>query len=238
LSAGLIDGINPCAFVTLIFFISYLTITGQRGKKLLAIGITFISAVFITYLLIGIGIFKFLYVLQGYSLVSKLIYLVTGLFTLGLVFFNINDSFKAKRGKSDEIRLQLPKGAKRLIHTIIRRQVKVPFIIAAAALTGILISLFEFSCTGQVYLPTIVYMTQIPSHRLPALMYLIFYNIMFILPLFTVFVLVSILGEGTKKIGVFFTEKIYVVKLITAGFFLILSGYMFFMSARLFGLIL
>ena len=120
----------------------------------------------------------------------------------------------------------------------IRRQVKVPFIIAAAALTGILISLFEFSCTGQVYLPTIVYMTQIPSHRIPALMYLIFYNIMFILPLFAVFVLVSILGEDTKKISVFFKEKIYVVKLITAGFFLFLSGYMIFMSARLFGLIL
>jgi glutaredoxin len=60
LSAGLIDGINPCAFATLIFFISYLTMIGRKRKDILWVGIGFSGAVFLTYLLIGLGILSFI----------------------------------------------------------------------------------------------------------------------------------------------------------------------------------
>ena len=60
-SAGLIDGINPCAFTVIIFFMSFLAIQGYRRRELLAIGLTFIFAVFLTYILIGLGFFGFLY---------------------------------------------------------------------------------------------------------------------------------------------------------------------------------
>jgi hypothetical protein len=52
-SAGLIDGINPCAFATLIFFVSYLAFIGRKKKEVLWVGMGFSGAVFITYLLIG-----------------------------------------------------------------------------------------------------------------------------------------------------------------------------------------
>jgi glutaredoxin len=35
LSAGLIDGLNPCAFATMIFFISYLTLVGRKKSQIL-----------------------------------------------------------------------------------------------------------------------------------------------------------------------------------------------------------
>ncbi len=36
--AGLVDGLNPCAFATLIFFVSYLTLSGRRGREVLLVG--------------------------------------------------------------------------------------------------------------------------------------------------------------------------------------------------------
>ncbi|MGD2207537.1 MAG: hypothetical protein PVH17_12250, partial [Anaerolineae bacterium] len=35
LGAGLVDGLNPCAFATLVFFVSYLAFTGRRGRDIL-----------------------------------------------------------------------------------------------------------------------------------------------------------------------------------------------------------
>jgi MFS family permease len=55
-SAGLIDGVNPCAFATLIFFISYLSFVGRKRNEILWVGIGFSGSVFLTYLLIGFGI--------------------------------------------------------------------------------------------------------------------------------------------------------------------------------------
>ena len=39
LGAGLIDGLNPCAFATLVFFVSYMTFTGRRGRDVLLPGL-------------------------------------------------------------------------------------------------------------------------------------------------------------------------------------------------------
>jgi thiol-disulfide isomerase/thioredoxin len=57
-AAGLIDGINPCAFTVIILFISFLTLQGYNKRQILAIGWSFILAVFITYVLIGLGLFN------------------------------------------------------------------------------------------------------------------------------------------------------------------------------------
>ena len=46
ITGGLLDGINPCAFATLIFFIAYLERVKQKRKTLLYIGISFSLAVF------------------------------------------------------------------------------------------------------------------------------------------------------------------------------------------------
>ncbi|MBN1582121.1 MAG: hypothetical protein JXA89_15565 [Anaerolineae bacterium] len=51
---GLIDGINPCAFATIIFFVSYLSIVRRRGQEILMVGIAFTLAVFLAYLGFGI----------------------------------------------------------------------------------------------------------------------------------------------------------------------------------------
>ena len=65
LLAGLVDGLNPCAFATIVFFISYLTLSGRKGKEVIITGISFTLGVFLTYLLVGLGFYKVLDLIKG-----------------------------------------------------------------------------------------------------------------------------------------------------------------------------
>ena len=87
--AGLIDGINPCAFAVIVFFISFLAVYGYKKQEIVYIGIFYMLAVFLTYLLIGLGIFNFLYVLSNfYSWIKVFYYFIAG-FCFLLVIFEI-----------------------------------------------------------------------------------------------------------------------------------------------------
>jgi hypothetical protein len=55
--------------------------------------------------------------------------------------------------------------------------------------TGIAVSVLESVCTGQVHLPTIVFVLRDASLRVHAFAYLVLYNVMFILPLVVIFIL-------------------------------------------------
>jgi len=46
----------------------------------------------------------------------------------------------------------------------------------------------ELTCTGQVYIPVVTMISE-PQHRVQALIYLLTYNIAFIIPLIVVFIL-------------------------------------------------
>ena len=55
LIAGLIDGLNPCAFATIVFLVSYLSFLGKQSKEILTYGIIFTLGVFIAYIIAGWG---------------------------------------------------------------------------------------------------------------------------------------------------------------------------------------
>ncbi|UCB44894.1 MAG: hypothetical protein JSV25_11845 [Spirochaetota bacterium] len=235
--AGLLDGVNPCAFAVLVFFISYLAFTGREGRRLLWVGIIFIAAIFITYFLLGIGIFKFLHVLKRFQIIINLIYIATALVALTFAFYNITDSIKARRGDTKGLALQLSDRVKRLTHSVIRKHAGSKYIFIIAGFTGFLISLFEFGCTGQIYLPTIVYILNMPDIRYKALSFLGLYNVMFIVPLLFILFTVTFFEVNTTRIGQIFKKRIYLVKICTGGFFLFLAGYMIYISFRNFGLL-
>ncbi len=118
--AGLIDGINPCAFTVIVFFISFLALQGYRKRELIVIGLSFISAVFFTYLLIGLGLFGFLYEIRGFWLLVKILNICVGVFSIILGILCLYDMFKfRKTGKTEGLVLQLPKGVKDQIHRVI-----------------------------------------------------------------------------------------------------------------------
>jgi cytochrome c biogenesis protein CcdA len=224
-AAGLLDGINPCAIGTLIFLVSFLAVQKRKRSEVLIIGIFFTASVFFTYFLLGIGIFKSLTLLEQYHWISQIIRWgavgVAGLF--GCLSFVDAFSFK-KTGKTDSIINQLPKPLKLRIHKIISVNLKGSQLVTGAIVTGFLVTLFEAVCTGQMYIPTIVVMIKAKGFRLQGYLYLVYYNILFVLPLFIVMVLAYFgmkwneLAQTTQRNLVLVKVLIGIVLIFMAGF--------------------
>ena len=225
--AGLLDGINPCAFATIVFFISYMSLVGRKRKEMLIAGGAFAAAVFVTYLLMGMGALKFLSFLNEFSAVAKCVYLLAAIGTFTLAFLSLYDAIKARQGKVKEITLQLPKSLKLRIHKVIREQTRTSGVIIGAVVIGFAISALELVCTGQVYLPTITFVMGVEGMRPNALSYLVLYNLMFVTPLLVVFGFVY-WGTTSIQLGGVLQRHLMSVKLMTGvllfglGFWLLL----------------
>jgi cytochrome c biogenesis protein CcdA len=116
---------------------------------------------------------------------------------------------------------------KKRIHGIIRKQTrstKAGFIGTFAL--GFVIAATEVVCTGQVYLPTIGYIMTIPELRVHAFLNLIFYNIMFIIPLVGIFV-AAFFGVTSERMALVTKEHTGTVKLLTAILFIGLGAFLF-----------
>lgn len=216
--AGLIDGINPCAFATLIFFLSYLTLVGCKGKALVFTAVAFTIAVFIVYFLIGIGMFRFIHSLRIFSSLSRIIYLLAAVLAFTLAALSLYDFWMAKKGDYSKVKLQLPGFLKGKIHETIREKTRSNRIVPAAFATGVVVSFLEFGCTGQVYLPTICFVVGVPELKASAIRYLALYNLMFIVPLVAIFLL-AYFGTTSERIAVVMKEHFAAIKIATALFF-------------------
>jgi cytochrome c biogenesis protein CcdA/glutaredoxin-related protein len=228
-AAGLIDGLNPCAFATLIFFISYFNATKKNEKQILFIGISFILGVFITYLLLGIGIFRGLETANEAALISIIIYPIAGIIAFIFGTYSLYDYKKIKIGKTKEIVLKLPKKIKNFIRWIILKQVNIKYFIIFAFFTGMVISIFEFVCTGQVYLPTIIYIMGVPGYSGQAFGYLLLYNLMFIVPLIFIFI-AAYYGVSGQKLKKILKKHVGLIKILTALMFFMLGIFMIILS--------
>ena len=229
IGSGLIDGINPCAFAVIVFFISFLAVYGYGKREIICVGLAYCSAVFLTYLFLGLGFFKFLYAFSHIYLLIKTFYYFIAFFCFLMAAFAFIDYFRFRKTKSSEQAiLQLPKFLKKQINKVIgsglrdKKQTSVVALGLTSFGIGFLVSLLEAVCTGQVYLPTIVFILKNTDLKLKALTYLLVYNLMFILPLVVVFML-SLLGVGSAKFNKFLKENLGRIKIMLAIVFLSLG---------------
>ncbi len=221
IAAGLLDGINPCAFSTMLFFLSFIALHRRDRRSLAWVGLSFILAVFVAYFLIGLGLLgalrRFLSE-KGFSLYIDVI--VSALAAL-FAALNVRDAVIAGRGRSSESLLQMPHAMKRINHSIIRYFNQLPLYILGAALSGFLVSVIELACTGQIYLPTIAYMNQsVRSSK--SITLLLMYNIAFIVPLGLVFAL-YFFGLRHDKIRQWYGAHLVLVRAFSALLFVALG---------------
>ena len=222
---GLIDGINPCAFAVIVFFISFLSVYKYNRREIILVGTSYCVAVYITYFLLGFGVFNFLYAMRGFSYVIKAFYIATALVCLVFFVLSVYDFWIYKKTKkSDAMLLQLSHNNKVRIHKImgffLRDKQKSPTrLVLAALVVGFAVSLVEAVCTGQVYIPTCVLIMQDPEFRVRATLYLIVYNLMFIVPLVAVFVL-ALVGYESKGFNEFFKKHLGLTKILLSLVFL------------------
>jgi cytochrome c biogenesis protein CcdA len=218
LLAGLADGINPCAFTTLIFLLASLALAGRGRREVLLIGVLFSLAVFLTYLGIGLGFFAALRAASAAPVVSRVLRWVLVLVLAGFAGASVYDFFLIRAGRPGEILLQLPSALKKRIHSSIRGTVRTTALAGSSLVLGFLVSIFEFACTGQVYLPTLGVLVRL-HRQADALALLTLYNLCFIAPLLAVFA-ASYLGVSSGRMTTFFQAHIGKVKLTLAAVFI------------------
>ncbi len=225
--AGLVDGINPCAFATIIFLISYLLYL-KRGKRfVLYAGLFFCLGVFLSYLLFGVGLGFLVDKLQKYPLVKIAFYAVFALISFVLAILHLRDALRIKKtGKAEEMSMRLDTATHRKMHDRIHKWGKITGWLAmpGAALLGVVISSMEFVCTGQVYLPTIMSILSDGFHW-KAFCGLLVYNIAFILPLLAVTFL-AYRGVGAVSLAEFSKKHLVATKLAMTALFLLLAALM------------
>ena len=224
--AGLTDGINPCAFAVIVFFISFLSVYKYDKKEIILVGTAYCGSVFIAYVLIGLGLFNFLYKMSSfYYVMWGFKWLTIGLCALFLILSFYDFIVYQITKKSEKVILQLGKNNKERVHKIIRYFLrdknKSAFrLFCAAVVVGFLVSLIEAVCTGQVYLPTIaVILKEANQDFWRAMVYLLTYNLMFIVPLVIIFVL-SLLGYESKTFNEFLRKHLGLTKLALCLLFL------------------
>ncbi|WP_428897635.1 Cytochrome c biogenesis protein CcdA [Parelusimicrobium proximum] len=226
--AGLVDGINPCAFAVIVFFISFLAVYKYEKREIMIVGICYCASVFVAYILMGLGLFNFLYAMGSfyYAIVGFkwLTIILCGIFFL----LSVYDLLAYKiTGRADKIILQLPKSYKEYVHKVMRfflkdKEKSTLRLIMASVAVGFIVSLVEAVCTGQVYLPTIVLiLKEADSHFWRAISYLLIYNFMFIVPLIVIFVL-TLLGYESKGFNDFLKKHLALTKFLLALVFLVL----------------
>ena len=232
IAAALIDGINPCAFAAMIFLISYLSMIAKKGRrKVFLAGILFSSGVFVFYFLTGLGLFAFLKALAAFRVAGILFYLLFGIGTMILSVFSFIDAVNIaaiRRGETRKVYLKVPAEWRWKFSLITEKLYRKPeTFLAVSFFLGGAISLFEFICTGQIYLPTISYIISLPQARAQGIFYLFVYSLFFVLPLLLVFLLVY-LGIHSEKIDAFFQERVTAVKILTGLLFLFFSVYLIY----------
>ncbi len=212
LGAGLLDGINPCAFTTIIFLVSYLGLVGASRRRMLVTGGAFTAAVFLTYFIIGMAFFSAAKIILRDQTIAQTVNVLLLVLVGVLAILSFTDFIKCLKGKAADMALQLPGFLKKGIHKKIRDFARhKTAMVGASFLLGVIIAGMELTCTGQVYIP-IVTMISEPAHRVMAIFYLFLYNIAFIIPLVAVFLLVA-LGLTSQKLADTFKRHIAGVKL-------------------------
>jgi cytochrome c biogenesis protein CcdA len=176
-TAALVDSINPCAISILVITVAFLFSLGRTRYHVLLTGGAYILAIFLVYILIGLGILKVLSFLNIPHFVAKV-----GAFVMILMgVFEIIGQYFPKF----PIKLEIPQST----HSQIARVMQKASIPAALAM-GALVGMYEFPCTGGPYL-TVLGLLHDSQTFISGFVYLIFYNLIFVLPLVIILVIAS-----------------------------------------------
>ncbi len=167
--AAAADSVNPCTFAVLVLLLGTLLVAGKRGKVLQA-GLAFTGAIYISYFLMGLGIFS---AIQAAGIQRPFILAVSSLAIL-LGLWNMKDYFAYGKWFTIEV----PQRWRPLVKRITSSVVSVP----GAFVVGVLDSLFLLPCSSGPYIAILALLSKTAT-RMEGILYLLLYNFIFILPL-------------------------------------------------------
>jgi len=172
IAAAAVDAINPCAFAVLIILMSTVLSAGT-GRKALQTGAAFAFSIFISYFLMGLGLYKAL----SFGNISHIFYEIIGWLAILLGIFNLKDFFWYGKGFLMEVPQSWRPNMKSLIKSVTSP--------AGAFAIGFAVSLFLLPCTSGPYI-VILGMLSKSTTQMKAVLYLVLYNLIFVSPMFLI----------------------------------------------------
>jgi len=167
--SALLDSVNPCAFSILLLTIAFLFTLGELRAQILRLGGAYILGLFAVYLLIGLGLLQTLHLFSTPHFMAKVgasLLIALGFLTaLGELFPSFPVKFKIPSSLHHKMAGLMAKAS-----------------LPAAFALGAIVGLCEFPCTGGPYL-AVLGLLHDRATWLKGLGYLLYYNLVFILPL-------------------------------------------------------
>lgn len=218
-TSGLVDGINPCAFTTLVFLVSFLQHEGIPRRRVLVAGAGYVGAVYLTYFALLLGLFEAFRYAQGVRWVGVGVSVLAILLSLWFASAHVRDLLRLRRtGALAGMSASLPRGWVARIHGAIRSGLRSRTLFLGAAVAGLLVAVVESACTGQIAFPTVAYLVREGYGRrdvLTAIAYLVVYVSAFIVPLLAVFG-ASLAGLSSARLAAWARAHFATTKLILA----------------------
>lgn len=168
-AGSLVDAINPCEFAVLIILMTTILASGNSRKALRA-GLAFAASIFISYFLMGLGLYKALSI----GSISGIFFKFVGWTAIVLGLLNLKDYFWYGKGFLMEVPMSWRPRLKELIHSVTSP--------VGAFFIGFLVSLFLLPCTSGPYI-VILGMLAKNAFYTQAILYLILYNLIFVSPM-------------------------------------------------------
>jgi len=173
---AIVDSINPCALAVLaMVLITILIQNPEKRKRVLFAGLAFSASVFVGYLFYGIIMIQLFKSFNEWVLKnSNLFYNVLAVLAMLIGALNVKDFFMYKKGSfATEMPLFLRPKVKRVIEKITSPK--------GAFVIGFLVTIFLLPCTIGPYIIASGMLSEIGVTG--AIPWLLYYNLIFILPM-------------------------------------------------------
>jgi cytochrome c biogenesis protein CcdA/thiol-disulfide isomerase/thioredoxin len=210
---GFLAGFNPCLLAILAFIASVTLATTGKRRNVLLIVFMFSLGIFVTYLVVGVGILSiFEQTPELQTTIRNILVVLIGI--LGL--WHVYDAYHLL--KNSESSFYTPKAFIRLTESVTKK-VSLP----ASFLMGVIFSLIKAPCVGAVYIGII---DMVRSGKGAGYMYLAAYNLGVVLPVIVLGAAIAF-GLNPEKVEKFRKEKRSLLRLITGVTLLLIAVLMY-----------
>jgi len=181
---GGLDSFNPCAFFVLLVLLNLLLYVNTK-RRMLLIGSIFVFFSGLIYFLFMLALFGTFYGIFLLTEQRTIISIIVGSIALAIGGLNVKDFFYFKKGPSASI----PESKKRKLFKKMRRIVNIsylPYMIVGTILLAVFANTYELFCTMMlpvIYTSEILPLYGLSIHNIQSYLYILFYNIVYVVPL-------------------------------------------------------
>lgn len=213
-SAAFVDASNPCALAVLILLLATVMATKGKNKALLS-GLLFSLAIFISYFLMGISVYKAITVFS----LPKYLSLGVGIFSVLIGLANLKDVFWPGKFFVMEVPISWRPKMQGLL-----KNVTSPI---GAFGAGFLVSLFLVPCASPPYLAILNLLAE-KVDMVKTSVLLVLYNFVFVLPMLIITFAMYFFNTRMGKIEAWRKENNWLLHSIAGAVMLFIGAYLIY----------